>query len=105
MRSPRAKLLTTPLLLLLGVSACTQLSTPAARYTEGQLLCAVATATGPLVVPLISKAGVPVIVTGLASALVASYCTQAGGVPVAPPASPTAVSPAPRAVDTTKVSS
>lgn len=57
----------------------------AAQQQAGQLFCAKATATGPLVVALADAAGAPVIVTGLASDIVAADCAAIQGIPVTPP--------------------
>ena len=53
---------------------------------DGQLFCAKATADGPLVVALANAAGAPVIVTGLASAVVAADCAAINSIPVETPA-------------------
>lgn len=54
----------------------------------GQEFCAKATADGPLVVALVDTLGVPVVVTNVASALVAKACQvwDVAAVPVSPPA-------------------
>ncbi len=89
---------------LVIVAACS-LPTPAAvaASPEGQLFCAIATSSGPIVAALIDAAsgGAAVIATNAASALVASECALAGGVPVSPPAVPEAAPVV--AIDTTKL--
>lgn len=57
---------------------------------QGQLFCAESTATGPLVVALANVSGVPVTVTGKASAEVAAACAVIGAIPVSPPSDPAA---------------
>lgn len=52
----------------------------------GQLFCAKATPTGPLVVALANDSGVPVKVTGKSSQVVADACAVIGAIPVSPPA-------------------
>ena len=67
--------------------------TPAQQQTaiaDGQLFCAKATATGPVVVALATMAGAPVVVTGAASTVVADACAIIGAIPVTPPAVPSA---------------
>lgn len=59
------------------------------NVVNGQLFCATATATGPLVVALADEAGVPFTVTNKASALVSAACALVNGIPVTPPANPT----------------
>lgn len=65
-----------------------------AAFQQGQLFCAEATATGPLIVALENAAGVPVNVTGKEAATVEAACAawSATAVPVAPPASATPAS-------------
>lgn len=65
-------------------------STVNTLVTKGALFCQEVTATGPLVVALATIAGVPVSVTGQASADVATACSLIGGVAVSPPANPSA---------------
>lgn len=62
-------------------------------FQDGQLFCAVANASGTLIAAITNAAGVPVIVTGLASDVVASACAawNASAVPVSPPAAATPV--------------
>lgn len=62
----------------------------ASGVTPGQLFCAKATAAGPLVVALTDALGAPIVVTGLASAVVAAACQSIDATPVSPPAAPTA---------------
>jgi hypothetical protein len=54
----------------------------------GQLFCAEATATGPLVVALANAVGAPVKVTGQAAADVAAACALINAIPVTPPPNP-----------------
>jgi hypothetical protein len=54
----------------------------------GQLFCAKATATGPLVVALADALGAPVVVTGRTASAVADACAIIGAVPVTPPGKP-----------------
>ena len=71
------------------LAACT----PAQKATalkDGQLFCAKATVAGPLVFALADAAGAPVIVTGLASAVVKGDCAAIDAIPVTPPADPAA---------------
>src|SRR5581483_11241466 len=73
---------------LIGCNAVKQtLGLGSGQVTAGQLFCAAETAAGPLIVALLDTAGVPVIVTGLASDTVAAWCKQwtAAAVPVSPP--------------------
>lgn len=56
----------------------------------GELFCAKATADGPLIVALADALGAPVIVTGLASAVVQADCAAIGAIPVTPPPNPAA---------------
>ena len=67
----------------LALSACTS----ATREPDGQLFCAVWSASGPIVVGLVN-AEVPgaVIATGASKWFVDAACARIGGVPVAPPA-------------------
>lgn len=70
----------------LGACTAAQLS---AVSTVGQEFCAKATADGPLVVSLVDTLGAPVLVTGIASDVVAAACRawDAAAVPVSPPTS------------------
>jgi hypothetical protein len=72
-------------LLCLGACTTTQQET---AVRDGQLFCAVSTATGPLVVALADAAGVPVTVTNKTSSVVAASCAVIGAIPVSPPAHP-----------------
>jgi hypothetical protein len=54
----------------------------------GQLFCAKATQTGPLVVALADALGAPVVVTGRTAAAVSDACAIIGAIPVTPPAKP-----------------
>lgn len=54
----------------------------------GQLFCAKAAPSGPIVVALANSFGVPVTVTGQASADVSAACNVIGGIPVSPPFNP-----------------
>jgi hypothetical protein len=77
--------------LCLLASACTQAQLNAAAETPaGQLFCAIATATGPVVAGLIDATAsalspVAIIATGATSAYVTAACAAAGGVAVSPP--------------------
>jgi hypothetical protein len=72
---------------LLALAACSA-TTQTSAVTAGQLFCAKATADGPLVVALADAVGAPVVVTGLASAVVAADCAAINAIPVSPPAAP-----------------
>ena len=82
------------LLAVLGLAACSATTLSKLGVLEqkavvdGQLFCAKATVDGPLVAALVNAAGVPVVVTNVASAVVAAECAAIGGVPVSPPANP-----------------
>jgi len=54
----------------------------------GQLFCAKATATGPIVVALADALGAPVVVTGRTATAVSDACAIIGAIPVTPPAKP-----------------
>lgn len=58
----------------------------APAVTAGQLYCAKATSTGPLVVALATASGGPVSVIDKTAAYVAAACAVAGAVAVSPPA-------------------
>jgi hypothetical protein len=73
----------------LWLAGCTSAQN-ARIVADGQLYCAKATVTGPLVVAIADAAGAPVIVTGLASGLVSDICATIGAIPVVPPANPAA---------------
>ena len=80
--------------LLAPIGAIAVACTLAQRQTaieDGQLFCAKATATGPLVFAVATAFGTPVIVTGALKATVASVCGLEAAIPVAPPANPVAV--------------
>jgi hypothetical protein len=70
----------------LALAACS----PSQQKTvaAGQLFCAQATATGPLVVALADAAGAPITVTNKASDVVAKACAVIGAIPVTPPPNP-----------------
>jgi hypothetical protein len=76
-----------------------------ATFQTGQLFCSVATATGPMTVALQNALGVPVLATGLESAVVADACAawNTSAIPVTPPAgaspatTPTVSAPTPTA--------
>lgn len=70
-----------------GLGGCTAAQTNSA-VVDGQLFCARATSAGPLVVALADATGVPVIVSGMTSSLVAADCAAIDAIPVSPPASP-----------------
>ena len=74
-------------IILLALAAC---SNPTA-VKQGQLFCATATATGPLVVALANVSGVPVAVTNQAAPDVAAACALINAIPVVPPANAAAV--------------
>lgn len=78
------------LAVALAVAGCSasQLATVERVVANGQLYCAKATASGPLVIALANAAGVPVTVTGRTAAYVQAACGVIGAIPVAPPASP-----------------
>jgi hypothetical protein len=71
------------------LTACTP-AQQARVVADGTLFCAKATVDGPLVVALANAAGAPIVVTGLASDVVAAQCAIVGGIPVVPPANPAA---------------
>lgn len=73
------------------ITACTPAQI-AATQVQGQLFCAKATPTVPLVVALADAAGGPISVIGLAASTVAAFCNAwaAGATPVTPPPNPTA---------------
>jgi hypothetical protein len=73
----------------LWLAACSP-AQQARAVADGQLFCAKATTTGPLVVALADAAGAPVIVTGLSSDVVAAACRRISAIPVSPPADPAA---------------
>jgi len=73
-------------LLLVG---CTAAQTNTV-VKDGQLFCAKATVDGPLVVAVADAAGTPVIVTGLAAAVVKGDCALIDAIPVTPPPNPAA---------------
>lgn len=54
----------------------------------GQLFCAKATQSGPLVVALADALGAPVVVTGRTTSAVADACAIIGAIPVTPPSQP-----------------
>jgi hypothetical protein len=58
----------------------------------GQLFCAKATATGPLVVALADALGAPVVVTGRTASAVVDACAIIGAFPVSPPPVPASAS-------------
>lgn len=71
-----------------GIAGCSQTQLTRA-VAAGQLFCGVATGTGgTLTVALADAAGVPIIVTGLASTVVKAACAAIGGIPVTPPPAP-----------------
>ena len=88
------------LLMMLAVAGCTQMQqdalnqavakSPTAQriVADGQLFCAKATADGPMVVAVADMLGAPIIVTGLASDVVAGVCKSINAIPVSPPADP-----------------
>ena len=83
-------LIIAPLALIGAIAvACTpaQLQT---AIEDGQLFCAKATATGPLVFAVATAFGAPVVVTGALKATVAGVCGLEAAIPVAPPANPAA---------------
>lgn len=54
----------------------------------GQLFCAKATQSGPLVVALADAIGAPLVVTGRTASAVADACALIGAIPVTPPSKP-----------------
>jgi hypothetical protein len=79
-------------LFVLPVLALTACGTAGEQrlVADGQLFCATATKAGPLVVALADAAGAPIIVTGLAAAVVQGDCALINGLPVVPPVNPVA---------------
>lgn len=80
--------------LLLGsfvayLAACTA-AQQARVVADGQLFCAKASTDGPLIVALADTGGAPVVVTGLASSVVAADCALINAIPVTPPPLPAA---------------
>ena len=81
-------------IVTLSLAACTPAQmarvevAEAAAFKAGQLFCAFATPAGPIVVAVANAAGVPVLVTGLASEVVRAAClaVSASAMPVSPPA-------------------
>jgi hypothetical protein len=69
---------------LFGCSPATLNNTVA----QGQLFCAIATATGPLVIALADQLGAPILVTGKLASAVAADCALVNGIPTTPPANP-----------------
>ena len=84
-------LIIAPLALIGAIAvACT----PAQRQTaieDGQLFCAKATATGPLVFAVATALGAPIVVTGALKATVAGVCALEDAIPVVPPRTPAPV--------------
>ena len=77
---------------ILGLEGCTSTQIANSKtFKTGQLFCAEATATGPLVVALENQLGVPVTVTNKEASVVAAACAawNAAAIPVAPPANAT----------------
>lgn len=72
---------------LVGLTACAA-ALQARVVAEGQLFCAKASATGPLVVALANAAGAPVIVTGMTAQSVTANCAIISAIPVSPPVNP-----------------
>jgi hypothetical protein len=77
---------------LIALAGCATFANSAV-FKDGQLFCADATKNGPMIVAVENAIGIPVIVTGMESAAVASVCVawNSLAIPVAPPA---AASPA-----------
>jgi predicted ATPase len=73
--------------ILAGCSPAQQAQADRA-VAAGQLFCAKATATGPLVVALADALGAPVVVTGRTASAVADACALIGAIPVVPPSKP-----------------
>jgi hypothetical protein len=73
--------------ILIGCSPAQQAQAQRA-VVAGQLFCAKATQTGPLVVALADALGVPVVVTGRTASAVADACALIGAIPVTPPSNP-----------------
>jgi hypothetical protein len=79
--------------VLIGLMSTIDGCTVAAQQrvvVDGQLFCARATPAGPLIVAIADAAGVPVVVTGMASSAVAAICAVIAAIPVVPPANPAA---------------
>ena len=78
------------LALALSLAACTpqQQASVDRVVVAGQIFCAKATASGPLVVALADAAGAPIVVTGQAAGTVAAACAVVGGIPTTPPPNP-----------------
>lgn len=84
------------LLAAIALAGCTSTGqlTPQAQQiannmvANGQLFCAMQTATGPLVVALADAAGTPVTATNKGASVVQAACAVIGAIPVAPPANP-----------------
>jgi hypothetical protein len=70
-----------------ALDGCT-VATQQRVVVDGQLFCARATPAGPLIVAIADAAGVPVVVTGMASSAVAAICAVIAAIPVTPPANP-----------------
>lgn len=66
------------------VGACTP-AQQATAVVDGQLFCAKLVAGSPLTVALADALGVPIIVQGMASAIVRADCALIGAIPVSPP--------------------
>lgn len=74
-------------LAALALSACTSAQV-GKTVAQGQLFCAKATATGPLVIALATVANGPVNVIGQTKQYVDALCAVAGGIAVSPPTNP-----------------
>jgi hypothetical protein len=73
--------------LALWLAACSPAQQTKA-VVDGQMFCAKATATGPLVVAIADASGVPVSVIGMTSAAVQGVCATIAAIPVTPPVDP-----------------
>jgi len=79
-----------PVIAVIMLAGCSPAQQAQAErvVVAGQLFCAKATATGPLVVALADALGAPVVVTGRTAAAVSDACAIIGAIPVTPPAKP-----------------
>ena len=73
--------------ILIGCSPAQQAQVDRA-VVAGQLFCAKATQSGPLVVALADALGAPIVVTGRTASAVAAACALIGAIPVTPPIKP-----------------
>lgn len=80
---------------LMGCSLAQFEAGEAKVFAAGQEFCSAAGADGPMVVALADAAGAPVIVTGLASGLVAAACKAWNVLAIPVPQPPATVTPIP----------